>query len=328
MGPALTGRRFSDELLARCEFPDAGSRPAPGEPIPLAVSGGADSLALLVLARRAGLDVVAIHVDHGLRARSGEEAEVVAVAAARYGAAFESRSVVVPLGPDLEARARLARYRALPSGVLTGHTMDDQAETVLLAMLRGAALDGLTGMRVVPSGSKPTPGLEATTDTEIRGRPRRPLLGLRRWETAALCASEGLLAFDDPSNRDPRFRRNRVRAEILPLLSEVAGRDVVPVLARQAMLLSGDADLLEALSSGIDPTDPRQLRAAPLPLARRAVRRWLRSGGAYRDAERHPPSASEVARVLAVAEGEVHACELTGGRRVERHAGRLRLVGR
>ena len=118
-------------LLERCEFPPA--------PAVLAVSGGADSLALLVLAARAGLDVVAVHVDHGLRPGSDREADVVAAAAAAYGAAFEARSVRVPPGPDLEARARQARYRVLPAGVLTGHTMDDQAETVLLAMLRGAA---------------------------------------------------------------------------------------------------------------------------------------------------------------------------------------------
>jgi tRNA(Ile)-lysidine synthase len=277
-------------------------------------------LALLVLAARAGLDAVAIHVDHGLRPGSAAEADVVAGAAARYGLRWETRAVAVPAGPDLEARARLDRYRLLPPGVLTGHTMDDQAETVVLALLRGAALDGLAGMRVAGAGPDEP---DARSD-----RPRRPLLGLRRWETAALCAAEGLTPVDDPSNRDARFRRNRVRAEILPLLSEVAGRDVVPVLARQAGLLAGDAELLESLSAGVDPTDARALRTAPRPLARRAVRRWLRGAGAFADAERHPPSAAEVARVLAVAGGEFQACELAGGRRVERRAGRLHVAGR
>ncbi|HEY3810289.1 MAG TPA: ATP-binding protein, partial [Acidimicrobiales bacterium] len=159
-------------------------------------------------------------------------------------------------------------------------------------------------------------------------RPRRPLLGLRRWETAALCAAEGLAPVDDPSNRDARFRRNRVRAEVLPLLSDVADRDLVPVLARQAALLAADADLLESLSASLEATDARALRAAPRPLARRAVRRWLRGAGAFTDAECHPPSAAEVARVLAVADGEVQACELAGGRRVERRAGRLRVAAR
>jgi tRNA(Ile)-lysidine synthase len=298
-------------LLARCRFPETEASGPAGDQVTLAVSGGADSLALLVLAVRARLEVVAIHVDHGLRPGSAREAEVVGAAAARYGARFEARSVTVAPGPDLEARARCARYRALPPGVLTGHTMDDQAETVLLAVLRGAALDGLAGM----SSDRP-------------GRPRRPLLALRRSETVALCAAEGLTPVSDPSNDDPRFRRNRVRAEVLPLLFEVAGRDLVPVLARQAGLLSGDADLLDSLSASIDPTDVRALRAAPPSLARRAIRRWLRSPGAFPDVETHPPSADEVARVLAVAAGEIRACQLAGGRRVERHAGRLTVAGR
>jgi tRNA(Ile)-lysidine synthase len=293
----------------------------------LAVSGGADSLALLVLAARAGLEVLAVHVDHGLRAGSDREAAVVAAAAAAYGAAFEARTVSVSPGPDLEARARRARYGVLPAGVLTGHTMDDQAETVLLAMLRGAGLDGLGGMRwpdgLTAAGRSPDP----TDPEDSPAGPVRPLLGLRRSETAALCAAEGLVPVVDPSNHDLRFRRNQVRHQVLPMLCEVAGRDLVPVLARQARLLGDDAGLLEALAGEIDVTDARQLAAAPQPLARRAVRRWLRSEATFADAELHPPTADEVARVLAVASGAVRACELSGGRRVERHAGRLRVVG-
>jgi tRNA(Ile)-lysidine synthase len=306
-------------LLDRCDFPSA--------PAVLAVSGGADSLALLVLAARAGLEVLAVHVDHGLRPGSNREAGVVAAAAAAYGAAFEARSVTVPPGPDLEARARQARYGVLPAGVLTGHTMDDQAETVLLAMLRGAGLDGLAGMRS-PGGPAAAERPDRTDPIDAAAGPVRPLLGLRRSETAALCAAEGLTPVEDPSNRDLRFRRNRVRHQVLPLLCEVAGRDLVPVLARQARLLGDDAGVLEALAAEIDATDTRQLAAAPRPLARRAVRRWLRSAGTFPDAELHPPTADEVARVLAVADGVVRACELTGGRRVERHAGRLRVIGR
>jgi tRNA(Ile)-lysidine synthase len=307
-GPGSAG--LIDALLEKCQFPPS---TRPGEvfagPAWLAVSGGPDSLALLVLAASAGLDAVAIHVDHGLRAGSEAEAEVVAAAAARYGVGFEARSVAVEPGPDLEARARLARYRELPDGVFTGHTMDDQAETVVLALLRGAALDGLSGMRPEP-----------------QGRVRRPLLELRRAETAALCAREGLVPVQDPSNANSRFRRNRVRAELLPIMSEVAERDVVPVLARQAELLGADAEFLEGLSSDLDATDARALRSAPLPLARRAVRRWLRSEATFPDEETHPPSAAEVARVMTVAGGGAQACELAGGRRVERTKGRLRVA--
>jgi tRNA(Ile)-lysidine synthase len=308
---------LAGELLARCDFGVAmpgGGLVVPAVPnggVALAVSGGADSLALLVLASRAGLDAVAIHVDHGLREGSDTEADVVAAAAARFGLGFESRRVDVEPGPDLEARARRARYDALPAAVMTGHTMDDQAETVLLNTLWGAGLDGLAAIR---SG--------------LDGRPRRPLLRIRRAETVALCESVGLTPVQDPSNCDPRFRRNRVRSEVLPLLCDVAGRDVVPVLARQADLLAADAELLDDLASRLDPTDTRVLRDTPLPLARRAIRRWLRSPAAFADDEAHPPSAAEVARVIDVVRGEAEACELAGGRRVRRSSGRLEVQAR
>jgi len=149
------------DLLSRCTFPP------PGSVLPCGVSGGADSLALLVLATAAGCVVTAWHVDHGLRPGSDVEADVVAAAAAQFGAGFEERLVAVEPGPNLEARAREARFGALPPDVATGHTMDDQAETVLVNVLRGAGPDGLSGM---------APGA------------RHPLLGLRRAETHALCS--------------------------------------------------------------------------------------------------------------------------------------------
>jgi tRNA(Ile)-lysidine synthase len=257
------------------------------------VSGGADSLALLVLATDAGCRVTAIHVDHGLRPRSDREAGTVAAAAARFGARFRAERAVVEPGGNLEARARAARYAVLPADVLTGHTADDQAETILLNLLRGAGLDGLAGMR--PSG--------------------HPLLGLRRTETAALCAELGLDVVADPSNLDPAHLRNRVRHELLPLLDHLAGRDVGALLARQASTLADERDLLDALAAGLDPTDGRTLAAAPVALARRAVRRWL--------LDPYPPDAASVERVLAVARGDALACEVTGGRRVSRRHGRL-----
>ena len=154
-------------------------------------------------------------------------------------------------GPNLEARARAARYGVLPADVLTGHTADDQAETVLLNLLRGAGLDGLAGI---------APG------------PRHPILALRRHETRALCQAVGLTPVDDPTNADPAFRRNRVRHELLPLLDDIAGRDVVAVLARQAAAPAGTRPtLLDGLAAALDPTDARALAAAPAALARRAV---------------------------------------------------------
>lgn len=288
------------QLLSRCQFPDPARRPA----VSCAVSGGADSLALLVLARAAGFDVTAIHVDHGLRPGSASESDLVARAAVRFGAAFRAVSVDVGSGPNLEARARAARYGALPPGVLTGHTADDQAETILLNLLRGSGIDGLAGMRTGTSGDGPV----------------RPLLGLRRRDTLALCRSLGLEPFADPSNQSPAHRRNRVRRELVPLLDAIAERDVTEVLVRQASVLRDEAALLDELARALDPTDARALAAAPPALARRAVRRWLAT------ASGHPPDASSVERVLAVARLERVACELAGGRRVERHQGRLSLL--
>ena len=282
-------------LLARCRFPAAGT------PVTCAVSGGPDSLALLALAVAAGCEVTAMHVDHGLRPGSDAEADVVAAVAAALGAGMRRARVDVGAGPNLEARARAARHGALPPGALLGHTADDQAETMVLNLLRGAGLDGLAGM--------------AADD-------RRPILALRRSETVALCAALGLDAVRDPSNDDPAFRRNRVRHEVLPLLSDVAGRDIVPVLARQAHLIREATDLLGGEAAALDVTDAAALSAAPLALARLAVRTWLRACSA----EGHPPDAAAVDRVLAVARLEQRATDVGQGWRVERTQGRLRLV--
>jgi hypoxanthine phosphoribosyltransferase len=156
---------------------------------------------------------------------------------------------------------------------------------------------------------------------------RHPLLGLRRRETALVCQSMGLEPVRDPSNDDPRHLRNRVRNELLPLCEQIARRDPVPVLARQADLLRDEASFLGALASEAvpDPTDARALRDAPLALARRAVRGWLTPADGRTD--RHPPSAAEVARVLDVASGDSVAAQIAGGRRVRRSASRLAIEG-
>ncbi|MGH9299351.1 MAG: ATP-binding protein, partial [Acidimicrobiales bacterium] len=172
-------------------------------------------------------------------------------------------------------------------------------ETILINLLRGSATDGLAGMR---------PGV------------RHPLLSIRRSETRQVCMAAGLSWFEDPSNRDGRHLRNRVRHELLPWLSEAASRDMVPLLCRQAGLLAADAALLDELSASLDVTDARALASSPAPLARRAVRRWLRAelGG-------YPPSAAAVERVLTVAAGRVVGSEVSRGLSVRRSGGRLRL---
>lgn len=278
------------DLLPRCSFPD------PGTAVTCAVSGGADSLALLVLAVNAGCIVEAVHVDHGIREGSADEAVAVQAAAHRFGAAFRSVRISVETGPNLEARMRAARYGALPPDVLTGHTADDQAETLMLNLLRGSGSAGLAAMR----------------------HDRRPLLNLRRYETVALCASLGLRPLVDPTNLLPDYRRNRIRHELLPLANDVAQRDVVPLLNRTAALAREDDDLLEQLASALDPTDARQVSAAPRPLATRAIRRWLAPllGG-------YPPDRDAVDRVLAVARGDAVACEVGGSVAIRRSGQRL-----
>lgn len=181
---------------------------------------------------------------------------------------------------------------------MTGHTADDQAETVLLRLLRGSAASGLAAI---------APGLH------------HPILALRRRETAALCAELGIEPVHDATNDDLDVWRNRVRAELLPLAADIAGRDLVPILGRTADLLRGDSEFLDGLADAIEPTDARALTDAPPVLARRALRRWLTEDG-------YPPDAAAIERVLAVARGGAVACELAGGRRVERSSQRLRIV--
>ena len=285
------GLPLVSDLLSRCSFP------VPGTNIDCAVSGGADSVALLVLACAANLHVTAWHVDHGLRENSHTEAELVAQLATQLGAQFESRTVSVEQGANTEARAREARHAALPSGVMTGHTADDQAETILINLLRGSGTRGLAGMQ--------------PTD-------QRPLLHIRRSETEALCSALGIAVFNDPSNNDERFQRNRIRHEVLPLLESLAKRDLVPVLTRQADLLRDDDDLLNELAGALDPTDALALAHAPIALSRRAIRSWLTNPLV--------PDSATVERVLEVARGNTLACDIGIGRQVRRSQQRLRIT--
>ncbi len=277
------------ELLERCRFPPPGTYAVCG------FSGGADSTALVVLAQAAGCRVTAVHVDHGLRDSAAHDAAIAQATAAHLDVSFRHVRVDLVDGPNLEARARDARRQALGPDALLGHTADDQAETLLLALLRGSGAAGLAAIE---------PGR------------RHPILALRRSETEGLCHSLDLAVADDPTNRDPRFRRNRVRRELLPLLDDIAERDVTPLLTRAADLLRADDQFLEELAAAIDPTDAAVLAAAPRPIASRAVRQWLESDG-------YPPDSAAVLRVIAVARGEAAACELSGGRRIERQDDRL-----
>ena len=281
-----------DSLLTRCTFPAAGTSVACG------LSGGPDSAALVALASAAGLEVTAWHVDHGLRPSAGADAEAARAIADRFEAGFELRRVRVDPGPNLEARARAARYEALPDDVLVGHTADDRAETVLFNIGRGGGLAG---------AAAPHAGVG------------RPLLGLRRFETQALCEQLGLHTAHDPMNDDLAFARVAIRNEVMPALAKALGRDPVPLLNRHAELASQALDVVAELAAGLDPSSAASLVAAPRAVATEALRSWI--AGTVGSA----PSAASIDRVLDVAEGRHIATEITGGHRVARTAGRLRI---
>ncbi|MEO8888001.1 MAG: tRNA lysidine(34) synthetase TilS, partial [Jatrophihabitantaceae bacterium] len=219
----------------------------PGEcPVLVACSGGADSLALAAataflaprLGRRAGL----VTVDHGLQDGSAAQAE--RVAALGYELGFdpvETLIVDVGVAGGPEAAAREARYGALSdvadaldAYVLLGHTLEDQAETVLLGLGRGSGPRSIAGMQAVGAG-----------------RYLRPLLQVRRASTVAACAALGLQAWEDPHNLDPSFQRVRLRREVLPLLEAVLQGGVVEALARTASLVREDLDALDAIAATI-----------------------------------------------------------------------------
>ena len=240
-------RLAPEELLSRCTFPPAASE------LVCAVSGGAGLPC--AAGPRDGRRVPRNRRPCGPRASPG-----VADRRPRWsrvpprvgsGPNFVPRGWRCHLVPTSRPGPRMARRGVLPAGTATGHTMDDQAETVFLNLLRGAGLDGLAAMR--------------------RGF-HHPLLPVRRSETRAICLNEGLEPVEDPTNQDPRFLRNRVRHDLLPLCSQIAGRDVVPILARQAGVFAAEADLLDELAAEVDVSDAAALNAAPCR-ARRAGQR-------------------------------------------------------
>jgi tRNA(Ile)-lysidine synthase len=285
------------KLLALCTFPSAGT------PVDLAVSGGADSVAMLLLAVEARCEVTVWYVDHGIRPESAAEGSAVGSLAEQLGVNFVLRTVAVADGPNLEARAREARYAELPNGVMVGHTADDLAETVLANLIRGTGVDGLSPM--------------------LRNHAVvRPILGIRRTDTLALCRAAGIPIVDDPMNGDPRYRRVRIRHELLPLLDSIAKRDVTPLLARMAQVTSDDVALLDSLASEIDPTSAQAIATAPVALARRALSRWMVATGV---GDGHPMGLAAVDRALAVAQGVMPRADLVEGWRIARTAGVLRL---
>ena len=285
-----------------------------------ACSGGPDSLAmaaaLAFVAPRAGLRAGGITVDHGLQ--EGSASRAAAVAAALAGLGLEpSRSVAVTVGSGggPEAAARAARYDVLSAAaaelgaaaVLLGHTLDDQAETVLLGLARGSGARSLAGM------------------PPRRGVFRRPLLGLRRTVTVAACAAAGLDPWDDPHNADRRFARVRVRLDAMPALEAALGPGVAEALARTADQLRADADVLENISSERTRGDS-PLSAAALAGMPGAVRgRVLRSAAVAAGCPAGALTAGHVARLEELVTGwhGQRWIDLPGGVRASRRNGQL-----
>jgi tRNA(Ile)-lysidine synthetase-like protein len=256
-------------------------------PVLVACSGGADSVALAAAlafeAPTIGVPVGGVTVDHGLQEGSAERAAATAELLRSLGldpVLVRTAQVGADGGP--EAAARTARYAVLAdvarehdARIALGHTLDDQAETVLLGLGRGSGPRSVAGM------------VECRTRDAVEWW--RPLLAVRRATTREACADQGLPVWDDPWNADPAYRRVRLRTEVLPLLEDVLGGGVAPALARTARLLREDLDALDAMAEtelARWRTDPSttELPAAevgvlPPALRRRVLRGWLQAGG-------------------------------------------------
>ncbi|WP_296373382.1 tRNA lysidine(34) synthetase TilS [Pseudonocardia sp.] len=240
-------------------------------PVLVACSGGADSLALAAAAVRELPLVSAAVVDHGLQDGSAQRAAATVHVLAGLGIPAAVHTVDVTGPGGIEAAARRARYTALraalphpDSAVLLGHTLDDQAETVLLGLGRGSGARSLAGMRTWDA-----PWL-------------RPLLGVRRTVTRAACAELDLPVWDDPHNDDPRFTRVRLRHEVLPLLEDVLSGGVAASLARTATQLREDVEALDAVAAELlagardgDALLVDRLAGTAPALRRRVLRSWL-----------------------------------------------------
>jgi tRNA(Ile)-lysidine synthase len=252
-------------------------------PVLVACSGGADSLALAAATAfetlRQGRPAGLVTVDHGLA--PGSSGRAARVAAIGYELGFDPVTTVrvtVGVAGGPEAAARTARYAALDSAatalgarVLLGHTLDDQAETVLLGLGRGSGPRSIAGMRAAD------------------GCYLRPLLGVRRASTVAACSALGLEPWDDPHNADPAFQRVRLRREVLPLLEDVLQGGVAAALARTATLLRDDLDALDAIAAEAATAHPIDARGGldtaalselPRAVRTRLLRHWARQFGA------------------------------------------------
>ena len=295
-----------------------------GDLVCVAVSGGADSLALAYAlsleAPKLAIQLHAVTVDHQLQSASGAQASRVVVQMKSLGIETTVAKVSVEITEGLEASARKARYAALDSvgktlnavAIFLGHTRDDQAESVLLGLARGSGTRSLSGM------------------APHQGKYIRPLLSITREQTEKLCNEVSLDAWQDPHNKDAEFARVRVRTVAIPTLEKTIGPGISEALARSAELLRHDADALDAWAEReIEHLDLADLECEHLAHLPRAIRsRIIRMAIYAAGAPSGSISAEHVASVEALimgwsGQGPSH---LPGGVKVERFSGRLSLL--
>jgi len=294
-----------------------------GDTVLVAVSGGADSLALAhalsVEAEKLAMTVIGVTVDHQLQAASSTQAQKVVEQLSTFGLTCLIKKVTVDIKEGLEASARKARYEALSEvaqqekavAVFLGHTKDDQAETVLLGLARGSGTRSLSGM------------------AHHNGIYVRPLLEITRNQNEEFCKEVGLEYWNDPHNQDSQFARVRVRTEALPVLEKTIGPGISDALARSSHLLRDDADALdhwakrEEIHLDLHDLDCAHLESLPRAIRTRILRAAIYAAGA--------PSGSVSAEHVGAVEALISAWKgqgalnLPGGVKVERISGRLSL---
>jgi tRNA(Ile)-lysidine synthase len=298
-----------------------------GDSVLVAVSGGADSLALaaavLAESKEFLINAIAVTIDHQLQTGSGEQAAKVSQQLKELGYVdVVLEKVSIDQSSGIESGARTARYAALHTiaelrkakQIFLGHTRDDQAETVLLGLARGSGARSLSGMAVV------------------NGIIIRPMLSLTRELSEQVCRDLGLTIWNDPHNINQEFSRVRVRTQVLPLMEEAIGPGIAEALARTASLLRDDADALDAIAdAAITGLDLASLDISHLTSLSKAVRtRVIRRAIYAQGAPRGSISADHVSAVEALVtswhgQGEV---SLPGGVKVARISGRLSLYAR
>jgi tRNA(Ile)-lysidine synthase len=294
-----------------------------GDTVLVAVSGGADSLALAyalsIESEKLAITTIGVTVDHQLQLASSAQAEKVVDQLLKFGLKCQVKKVNVDIKEGLEASARKARYEAIGEvaqqenavAVFLGHTKDDQAETVLLGLARGSGTRSLSGM------------------AHHKGIYVRPLLEINRIQNEEFCKEVGIDYWNDPHNQDSQFARVRVRTQALPILEKTIGPGISDALARSAHLLRDDADALdhwaqqEEIHLDLGNLDCAHLEALPRAIRTRIIRVAIYATGAPAGSV----SADHVSAVEALisAWNGQGALNLPGGVKVERISGRLSL---